>query len=289
MGEFKDSITKEFMSSIERVDMFFSGRMDSSSFIGARKSHAKGSSLDFSDFREYIQGDDIRRLDWNSYARFDKLFMKIFEEERQADINIFIDVSKSMSVETLKSVYSRQIAFAIAYIALKNTDRVNIFVFGNGIKARKLKLQSISKMNEIIDFMDNIEYDGETDISKSIKDGSLDINGRGISYIISDFLSDENFMDTIKLLLYKKQEVSVIHTLSEKDENPEIYGNIRLIDVENSSKNIDVCVDKAIIESYKKELSNFKSKISRFCKKNSIKYTYTLCGEKVYNTIIRAL
>ncbi len=289
MGELKKSITKEFISSLEGINLLLSGRMNNTALSGTRKSHAKGSSLEFSDFREYTLGDDIRRIDWNSYARFDKLFMKIFEEEKQADINIFIDISNSMSEEFEKSVFSKQIALSIAYIALKNTDRVNIFTFGDGVSYKKLKVSSISKFYEIVDFLDNADNNGTTYILKSVKEASKDIKGKGIAYVISDFFSDDGYAEALGYMLYKKQEISCIHTLSKMDTEPEMYGNVRLIDSEGINQDTDIFISPIIIENYKKELYEFKNKFSEFCRKKGIKYTYAYTKDKVSKIVLKAL
>lgn len=289
MGELKKSITKEFMSSLEGINLFLSGRMNNTALSGTRKSHAKGSSLEFSDFREYTLGDDIRRIDWNSYARFDKLFMKIFEEEKQADINIFIDMSNSMSEEFEKSIFSRQIALAIAYIALKNTDKVNIFTFGDGVNYKKLKISSISKFHEIVDFLDNVDNNGTTYILKSVKEAFHDIKGKGVAYIISDFFSDDGYAEGLGFMLYKKQQISCIHTLSKMDTEPDIYGNVRLIDSEGINQYADIFISPLIIENYKKELNEFKNKLSEFCLKKGIKYTYADTKDNVSKIVLKAL
>lgn len=289
MGELKKSITKDFLSSLEGISMFIASKMSSTALSGMRKSRAKGSSLEFSDFREYIPGDDIRRLDWNSYARFDRLFMRIFAEEKQADINIFVDISNSMSDEFQKSIFSRQIALAIAFIALKNTDKVNIFAFGNGILKKKLGLSSASRFYEAVDFLDNIENEGTTAVVKSMKEAFSDIKGKGVSYIISDFFSDDGYAEGLGFLLYKKQDVSCIQTLSKFDKEPDIYGNIRLVDSEGTNDDIDVFVSPTIIENYKKEFLNFQNQLGEFCRKRGIKFISVDNSEQVSKIVLKAL
>ena len=92
----RDILTNEYLSRLEVLDMSIRKRLSAAPSSGARKSSSKGSSIEFSDFREYAQGDDLRRVDWNSYARFGRLYTKLFNEERQASINIILDGSTSM-------------------------------------------------------------------------------------------------------------------------------------------------------------------------------------------------
>ena len=292
MGELKDNITSDFLNEINSISFLISNNINNTAMSGNRKSKAKGNSLEFSDFRDYILGDDIRRIDWNSYARFDKLFIKVFEEEKQADVNIFIDISSSMSEQFEKSIFSRKIALAIIYIILKNTDRVNIFTFSDDIVSKKLKLYSSSKFYDAIDFLDNVEVSGSTIIKKSLTKGFFDIKNKGLSYIISDFFFEDNYKEALKFLLYKKQKVCCIQTLSKFDEEPDsygVYGNVNLIDSESEDNNIYVNLTPLVIDEYKKNFLEFKNDINSFCKKMGIKFISVNTKEPISKIILNSL
>ena len=121
----------EFFNRLNRMKMMTKMRLNVG-MGGQRKSTAKGSSVEFSDFREYIPGDDIRRIDWNVYGRMDKLFVKQFMEEKEGLFHVMVDCSKSMDFgEKKKSIFARQIAGMISYMVLSNLDRVYLTALHN--------------------------------------------------------------------------------------------------------------------------------------------------------------
>ena len=124
--------TDDFLKKLNKINMNLTLRL-SSGYQGGRKSKAKGVSVEFSDYREYIKGDDFRRIDWNAYGRFDKFFIKVFMEEREGIFNFFLDTSKSMDYgKENKKIMALKIVAALSYIAINNLDRVNITTLESG-------------------------------------------------------------------------------------------------------------------------------------------------------------
>lgn len=222
---------------------------------GIRRSKAKGSSVEFSDFREYTLGDDFRRVDWNAYGRFDKLFIKLYMEEREALINIFIDTSKSMDFgKCKKSIMSLKIASVFAYLSLNNMDRVCINSFNGDEFKKSSSIAGNAMFNRCLEYLQKIEFNGETSIYKSII--KKDFRGRGVSIIISDFLVEENISETIKYLKYKNQQVVLVHILSSEELKPELQGQIRLVDSETGQyKNLTAST--SILKLYEKKVNSF--------------------------------
>lgn len=240
---------------------------------GGRKSNAKGSSVEFSDFREYIPGDDIRRIDWNAYARFDRLFVKLFMEEKEGIFRIFLDASKSMDFGTpSKAIHAKRLAAALSYCILDNSDRVILNVL-RGNKAEKhpgtAGKQGFSKL---IDTLSSVSFEGENDLTASIK--SNDIKERGMSIIISDFYTD-TLEDTLKYLTYKKQEIIVLHVLSPEEVNPEIIETNNLIDSETKGE-MKVTGTSNILKDYKKTYDNHIKQLQAVCKKYSARYIQSI-------------
>jgi len=107
-------------------------RRAKSSAKGERRSRARGQSVEFADYRNYVAGDDFRYLDWNLYGRLERLFLKLYEEERELPVRIFLDASESMTFgEPRKFDFARQVAAAIGYVALCGFDRVSVIPFPN--------------------------------------------------------------------------------------------------------------------------------------------------------------
>lgn len=270
---FKESITEQYLSKLDALNMIMKVKAGSG-YNGIRKSNLKGNSIEFSDFRNYTIGDDIKNIDWNSYARLDKLFVKLFAEEKQAYFNIIIDNSKSMDFGKVnKGYYAKMLAASLSYIILKNTDKVNIFTCNNNINIVKTNINSKNMFTEIIDYIDKIEFMGNSLLTSSLKNISNKNVRQGVSIIISDFFSDDGYKDGLKLLQYLKQDVIAVHVLSEEEINPIYKGFITLIDSENN-ENRNLEINESILNEYNKALKNFKLEINDFCKKRNFAYKF---------------
>ena len=253
----------KFLRTIQQLTLSAHFSIDGST-AGNRKSRSKGSSVEFSDYREYIPGDDFRRIDWNAYGRFEKLFVKLFMEEREAPVNIFLDVSKSMDWgEPNKSIASRRLAVALAYISLANFDRVSMVCIDNGIQKMCRNIRGKNLFHRITDILENIQYTGRSSILKSIESFRMQM-GSGITVIISDFFSRENLYDIIKYLAYNKQSIYICHILSPQEIRPDINESVRLVDSE-TMETVEVTVTPSLLNSYSKVLDSFKSEIERTC------------------------
>src|SRR5438552_14829365 len=122
-------LTPELLRRLEQFQLL-AQRRAKSSLKGERRSKARGQSVEFADYRNYVAGDDFRYLDWNLYGRLDRLFLKLYEEERELPVTVFLDASESMTFgEPRKFDFARQVAAAAGYVALCGFDRVSVVVF----------------------------------------------------------------------------------------------------------------------------------------------------------------
>lgn len=236
---------------------------------GGRKSSAKGSSVEFSDFREYMFGDDIRRIDWNAYGRTDKLFVKLFMEEKEGLFNIFLDCSKSMDYgKNNKSIYALKLVAMFSYIIINNLDRVYITKMqqDNIITSKGMTGQQAFK--KILVDLENTKFYGSIDLEKCIKNRQL--KNKGISIIISDFFS-ENIEQVIRYLLYKNQEIILIHVLSREELEPDIEGTYNLIDSEILN-DMRITMSSNVKKMYQKSLEKFLNNLKILAQKYHITY-----------------
>lgn len=254
---------------------------------GSRKSKAKGSSVEFSDYREYAIGDDFRRIDWNAYGRFDKLFVKLFMEEREALVNIFIDSSKSMDFgEPKKSITALRLASIFSFLSLNNMDRVCI----NSIKGNFLNQQPTltgkAMFNRCISLLQDIDFSGTVDINISIK--KKELHSRGICIIISDFFSESGIEEAVKYLKYKNQEVILVQILSEEELMPELQGQLRLVDSETLVER-SVAVTSSILKEYNKRLNMFLGNIKAVSSKFGASYVQICSKDSIEKVIFEDL
>lgn len=266
----------EFFNKLNTLKLSINMRLNKG-MSGGRKSSAKGTSVEFSDFREYVLGDDVRRIDWNAYGRMDKLYIKQFMEEKEGVFNIFIDTSKSMEYGQIKKSYrALQLAGALSYIILNNLDRVYVtqvkksgLTVGKGVTGR-------SSYKKIMQELESIEFDGETTLSKAIK--SRNITKRGVSIIISDFLDPQGIEDAIKYLLYKKQEIILIQVLAREEVDVDIEGTVNLQDIETGEE-MKITVTRQVIDSYNRELESLNNRLNMLSRKYNMIYLSTVSDE----------
>lgn len=246
---------------------------------GSRKSRSKGSSVEFSDFREYTAGDDFRRIDWNAYGRFDKLFVKLFMEEQEALINIFVDSSKSMNYGSpKKSELALKLAGVLSFLALNNLDRVCLNSISRDSVKQSTAVTGRSMFDRCISFLEGIGFSGGTDIGSCIK--KKDIRARGMSIIISDFFTDGGIEEAVKYLLYKKQDVFLIQVLSPEELSPELEGQVRLLDSE-TGRAMDVAATPALLKQYQNKLNDFTNQIREFCSRVGASYIQVSSADSI--------
>lgn len=279
-----DSIDRDYILKLEQMNISINRKMGMG-YNGIRKSEYKGNSMEFSDFRQYSFGDDIKNIDWNSYARLDKPFLKLFMEEKQANINIFIDTSSSMDYgKNNKAYYSKMLAASIAYISLKNLDKVNIFPFGSYIYDKKLNICSKNMFFDVLNYLDNLKIEGESKFESFINKNIIKNIGKGLSIIISDFFCENGFEESIRILQNLKQDIIVIQLMADEEINPNLEGSVCLIDNENGNKK-NFVVDNNLLINYKNSLKLFKSKLNNYCRNRGIIYYFISTD----NNIIKAL
>ena len=229
---------------------------------GGRRSAEKGRSAEFSGYREYIPGDDMRYVDWNAYARFDKLFIKEYMEEREGRVSIFLDTSKSMDFgQKLKSTLMAELCQAIAYIA--GTGRDSVYVTDLAEPGATLRVpKGRQGVPVLAGWLKRKPVAGRIDLATSLR---YAIKGRGgVAYVISD-LMDENFLanqDEIqKLFLYHSMKVTFLHVLSKEELEIDDIGAYQLIDSEDDTKDVRLTLDRRTVGNYQKALEDYKNRI----------------------------
>lgn len=268
----------EFMKKLDAI-VINTRMMMNTGTGGNRKSRSKGSSVEFSDFREYVPGDDFRRIDWNAFGRFDKLFVKLFMEEREAMVNIFIDGSRSMHFgEPKKSLAALRLSGVLAYLSLNNLDRVCLNSLNGAFVKQSPAFSGRGMFQHCVDFLENLRFESVTDLNSGIK--KKDFNGSGVSIVLSDFFNPGGIEDAVKYLLYKKQEVILVHILAPEELNPDIEGQIRLLDSETDEAR-DISVTPALLKQYDKALNSFINNIREFCTRMGVAYIQISTAESI--------
>lgn len=270
MKDLKEALTKEYLAKLGAISIALRQKLSVNGYSGARRSSAKGSSLEFSDYRNYVAGDDLRRVDWNNYARFGKLYLKLFLEEKQGAVNVFLDVSGSMQQDD-KFLTAKKMAASFAYIGLQGGDNVNLFLWGQGVIAKKQNVMQKGRFLELVSFLDEQTPKGDTYFYDAIKTcGNL---RRGISIVISDFMTDSQIEQGVALLQQKRQDVILLQVLSQEEEKPKGGQALRLTDSETNHI-LDVELTGDVLALYEKALQKHRTTLAEYCKKRAVGFYY---------------
>ena len=268
-------LTDAFLSRLDTLSLAMRGRAQGGAG-GSRRSRQTGSSAEFSDYREYIPGDDIRRLDWNAYARFDKLFLKLFMEEQESMITVMLDASASMAA---KWNSARSAAETAGYLALTAGDRLCVRVLKNGRTLCSPQLSGRAALPRLSGFLDACTADGtEGTLTEAVK--HTEGLKKGQCFLVTDGYTDDALKEALNYLRYMKQETAVIQVLSGEELRPEYTGAIRLTDSESGEK-LDLLADRAALDAYHDALEDFLKDIHGNCASAEAPYLL-LDGERPF-------
>ncbi len=264
----------EFLNKLEQLELvskkIFVGRMK-----GERKSKRRGSSVEFADHRQYSVGDDLRHIDWNVYGRLDKLFLKLFLEEEDLHFYTLLDTSLSMDFgEPTKLHYGKQVAAALSFIGLVNHDRVMLDTFSSGLDAGMSSVRGRSQMYRVVGYLDKLAANGASDLTAAVKSFAIKHSGKGVVVIISDFLDKRGYEPALRYLLARNMDIYVVHVLSREEVDPEIVGDLRLVDAEDDDI-AEITVSAPLLRRYKENLNAFVGGMKEWCTKRGITYIFT--------------
>ena len=268
-------LTDAFLSRLDTLSLAMRGRAQGGAG-GSRRSRQTGSSAEFSDYREYIPGDDIRRLDWNAYARFDRLFLKLFMEEQESLVTVLVDASVSMEA---KWASARQAAEAVGYLALTGGDRLRVQILKNGRAKRSELMSGRAAFPRLTGFLDACVPDGtEGTLTEAVK--HTEGLQKGLCFLITDGYTEDALKEALDYLRYCRQETAVIQVLSGGELRPELEGALRLTDSE-SGESIDLMADRSALDAYHDALEGFLKEIRANCSSREAPYML-LDGDKSF-------
>ncbi|MBW3599804.1 MAG: DUF58 domain-containing protein [Planctomycetes bacterium] len=248
----------------------FRGRMK-----GERRSKRKGQSVEFSDFRNYVPGDDLRFIDWNLYARLDKLFLKLFLEEEDLHFYALIDASTSMDFgEPTKLQYAKQLAAALGFVGLCRADRVKVESLGASLKHPGPVLRGRRNLWRMLEYLDGVQPGENVTLEQGVKNFVLRNSGKGIVVLISDLMDKHGYENALRMLLAQQLDIYVIHVLSPEELQPDIKGDLRLVDCEDDDV-AEVTVSRPLLERYQRTLAAFIGGAKEYCTRRGIMYIMT--------------
>ena len=274
MAEVTRLLDPEFLVRLQRLEIV-SKKIFIGKTKGERLSKRKGQSVEFADFRPYSVGDDLRFLDWNLFARLDRLFLRLFLEEEDLHVSILLDNSLSMEFgKPTKLHFAKQVAAALGFIGLTNMDRVVVQAFNDRITHETQPLRGRRSLWRLTSFLDKLEPSGASDLTRSLKTFSMKSSGKGVVLILSDFMDKGGYAEGLRYLIARNFDVYVIQILSAEEIEPPLVGDLKLTDIEDGDE-AEVTVSAPLLARYKQTLNNYRGKLNDFCTRRGVNYLFT--------------
>ncbi len=286
-------LTPELLRRLEQFQLLAARRAKSSA-RGERRSKARGQSVEFADHRNYTAGDDFRYLDWNMYGRLERLFLKLYEEERELPVRIFLDSSESMTFgEPRKFDFARQIAAAVGYVALCGFDRVSVIPFPDNPDelARRGALRAVRGRKSALNYFQNLSgltAKGAANFNESLRRGALEARQAGVAVVLSDFLDPAGYETGLTSLVARGFQVDAVQILAPEELTPTTFGDLRLIDAETGTLQ-EVTFGKYRMSAYQQMVHNFCQKLRESCQARGINFFMAASNTSLEHLLLKQL
>ncbi|HZS33296.1 MAG TPA: DUF58 domain-containing protein [Methylomirabilota bacterium] len=277
-----------FLMQLERLG-FVSKRSHVGAVKGERKSPRRGSSVEFADYRPYEVGDDLRYVDWNAFARLNRLFLKVFIDEEDLCIHLLIDASGSMGYgEPSKLQYAVRLAAALAFIGFVNLERVGVAVFRDRVAEGWLPTRGRNQFIPIQDFLAGLTPGGPTSFNDALRQYARRAKDSGVAIVITDFLDPAGYAAGLRALMERRFDIHVLHLIAPEELHPSLAGDLELIDMETGEVR-EVSIDAEALRAYDRQLGAFLAGLEGFCRTNELNYVRVVTDTPVEDLLLRRL
>ena len=250
-----------------------------------RLSRKRGRGLEFADYRAYAHGDDIRHIDWKAYKRLNRLLLRLFDEEQDLAIYLFVDASASMA-DHGKFDQARRIAAALCYIGLVHLDRITILPFGSRLLPETVPGRGRARIVPVFTALDRLKPHGGTDLVQSFRQFAARARQRGLAVVISDFLDPAGFEAGLRMLASTRHDVCAVHVVSERDGQVDAAGDVRVVDVEtNESRSVEIT--PGLAAAYARAWQEHAADVEAFCRRYRIAYVRATAEEPFEDVMLR--
>jgi uncharacterized protein (DUF58 family) len=280
----QELLPPELLARLDALDVV-SRKILAGKMRGERRSKRRGQSVEFADFRNYTTGDDLRFIDWNIYARLDRLFLKLFLEEEDLSVYVIVDVSASMAFgKPEKAMHARRIAAALSYISLVHHNRVSIYAMGDGRLMESGPMRGRPRVPRMLDFLAKLQTAGPADLTAMVRRFTVTARLRGVVILISDFLDKSPVQESLKHLVSGRYDLYAIQLLSPQELEPTLTGDLKLTDSEDNSF-AEVSINQPLLKQYKQTLSAHCLNIKDYITKRGGTYLFS-STEVPFDTIV---
>jgi uncharacterized protein (DUF58 family) len=265
-------------------------RVPSGRAAGVWRSRTSGSSVEFSDYRTYAPGDEFRRIDWNAYARLERLFVRLYRAEEDLALTLVLDTSASMGWgRPSKARLAAQLAGALAFVALGSGDRVQLVTCrGATLGERLTGLRGQASAWTAWRLLERIDCDGATDLNAALSVLARQLRGAGMTVVLSDLFSPTGYQQGIDALLGQRQDVLLLHVLAPDELRPpaDLVGEWRLVDTEPAPQ-LEATITPGVLRTYRRLLTTFVGEAKEFCRRRGMTYLQLSSDVNVSDVVLR--
>ena len=269
-----DLFDDEFQRKLEYLALV-SRRVFSGRLRAERRTKKTGSGVEFADHRDYQPGDDFRTLDWSAYQRFERLLVRLYEEEEDLAIYLILDTSGSMAFGAErrgdKLRYAKKIVAALAYVGLANLDRVSVVTTSDRVMERMPETRGKARIFKAFRFLRTVEAEGTTDLGDAMKTFVAQNKRRGLAVLVSDLYDPKGFERGVNVLRYNKFDPFVVHVVDPSEGKPKLSGDVLLYDCETGDER-EVTVTPKVLERFAVAHGEYLAGIDRFCATRQVPY-----------------
>lgn len=266
-------LSSEFMARLDQLDLV-SRKLLAGKMKGERRSKRRGQSVEFADYRNYVVGDDLRFIDWNVYARLEKLFLKLFLEEEDLSLYVLVDMSKSCDYgEPHKGIYMQRVAAALGYIGLVNYNRVSVSAFANGIVGETGGMRGRTRVAQMVDFVTRLKPEGPGNLAEACRRFALSHRSKGVCVVLSDFFDKGGYEAGLRYISGGKYDLFAIQILSPQEIDPPLQGDLKLRDMEDEDF-AEVSITQPLLKQYKTNLNAYCLAVKEYITKRGGTYLF---------------
>ena len=288
-------LDESLLRKLERL-RFAVTRVRAGQVKGERRSTKRGTSVEFADYRDYTRGDDLRRVDWNVYARLERPYVKLFEEEQDLAVHLLLDASGSMDWPpdaqdgAHKFRFARKLIAALGHIALTSGDKLVVSTVGQDVilPYHTLQLRGRGNALRLFDWLEQLEPAGVTDLAASLRRYALAAARPGVCVLVSDLFSPNGYREGLVALQGRGFEVTIVQTLAPNEVEPDLAGDLRLVDCETDAPQ-DVTMDGAMRDLYRRRLRAWQAEIGAYCRSHAVRYLATQTAAPLDKVVLQDL
>ncbi len=257
---------------------------------GARRSTRRGSSAELADHRAYTAGDDVRRIDWNAYARLEELVLRLFVAEEDLSVYLLVDASASLALgEPPKIDAAKRLAAGIGYVALHGSDRVSVWPFADaGAKVAMPPARGRKQVGRLLRALDAITPLGETDLARAVEALLARRPRPGLVAVVSDFLDPAGYERALDRLIAERHEPVLFHVVDPEELDPRPGGDLLLVDAERG-RELEVTLDERALRAYRARVAAFLAELEGYAKKRGLFYVRVGTGADFEGALLRYL